>query len=184
LVEFNPNEPGVEKGEIEGPNGDEILSTIHLASVATDEEGKNNATKVKTAALNRISFFHSIAIENAQIIRSQFFPLNPPPGLNLSAQPGSLSLTGRPARLVVGLSAANLKMKLEQGAAPGEQNFGLLRSARQSISAVEEFMHLYHILMMLFNDSQPAVDNFIRNEEPGVPLSPDPRPNQSRMETV
>jgi hypothetical protein len=39
--------------------------------------------------------------------------------------------------------------------------------------------------MMLFNDSQAAVDDFVRREEPSVPLTPDPRPNhRSRMETV
>jgi hypothetical protein len=34
LLEFNPDKPGVDKVEIEGPTGDEILSTVHLASVA------------------------------------------------------------------------------------------------------------------------------------------------------
>jgi hypothetical protein len=175
LLEFNPNESGVGKVEIEGPNGDEIQSTVHLDSVATIEEGKTIATKVHTAALNRISFFHGVAIENGQMTDSDFSPVNP----------GSLSLTGHDARLVVGLSADRLKTVLEQASPPGEHNFGLFRSARQSMSPVEEFMHLYNILLMLFDDKQGKVDEFIVAEEPTVPLTPDPRPKRSKsMETV
>jgi hypothetical protein len=66
LFEFNPNEPGVDKFEINGPNGDEILSTVYLVAVTTPEDGKTVAMKVHTTALNRISFFHNIAIENGQ----------------------------------------------------------------------------------------------------------------------
>src|SRR5262245_36263134 len=149
LLEFNPNEPGVDKVEVEGPNGNEIVSSIQFASVASPEDGKTVATKVNTAALNRVSFFHSIAIENAQITGSQFSPLNPRPG-ELFAGTGIYTYTGFPAALVHGLSAVVLKKELEQASPPGENNFGLFRSARQSMSPVEEFMHLYNILLMLF----------------------------------
>ena len=151
--------------------------------MATQEDGIAIATKVNTAALNRISFFHGIAIENGQITDSQFCPLNPLPG-EMFAAPGHYSITGYPAALVVGLSAARLKTELEQASPPGEHNFGLFRSARQSMSPVEEFMHLYNILLMLFNDKQPAVDAFIVAEEPAVPQTPDPRPGHTNMETV
>jgi hypothetical protein len=53
-------------------------------------------------------------------------------------------------------------------ATPGMQYYGLFRSARQSLSSVEEFMHLCHILLMLYNDSQSEVDQFIESQEPGV----------------
>jgi hypothetical protein len=33
LLEFNPHEPGVDRVEVEGPHGDEIVSSVHLASV-------------------------------------------------------------------------------------------------------------------------------------------------------
>jgi hypothetical protein len=48
------------------------------------------------------------------------------------------------------------------------QYLGLFRSARQSLSSVEEFMHLYHILLMQYNDSQSEVDQFIESQEPVV----------------
>lgn len=183
LFEFNPNEPGVEKVQVEGPNGDEILSTVHLASVATHRDGKAIATKVNTAALDRISFYHGIAIENAQITDAQFSPLDPQPGV-LVAATGNYAITGYPVSLVVGIPAARLKTELEQASPPGEQDFGLFRSARQSMSPVEEFMHLYHILLMLFNDSQADVDAFILREDPAVPQTWHPLRGPGVMETV
>lgn len=184
LFEFNPNEPGVDKVEVEGLNGDEILSTVHLASVATHEDGTAIATKVNTAALNRISFFHRIAIENGQSTDAQFSPLDPQPGVHLVAAPGKLVITGYPTMLVVGIPAARLKTELEQASPPGERNFGLFRSARQSMSPVEEFMHVYHILLMLCSDRQADVDAFIVGEDPAVPRTPDPRMGPMVMETV
>jgi hypothetical protein len=80
----------------------------------------------------------------------------------------------------LGLSdITGLKAELEQPAPPGERNFRLFRSALQSASSVEEFMHFYNIMLMLFDDDQPGaqgrVDEFIRREEPGVASTPHPR---------
>ena len=185
LFEFNPNEHGVDKVEVEGPNGDEILTTIHLASVATHENGRAIATKVNTAALNRISFYHGIVIENARITGAQFSPLDPQPGVLRVATENHV-FTGDAPKLVVGIPAAQLKTELEQASPPGEQHFGLFRSARQSVSPVEEFMHLYHILLMLFNDCQAKVDAFILDADPAVPQTPRPpeAPRAGVMETV
>lgn len=183
LVEFNPNESGVDKVEVEGSKGDEILSSVHLASVATQEEGEAIATKVNTAALNRISFFHGIAIEDSVSTSTQFSPLDPRPGV-LQVAVGNYVITGAAAKMVVGIPAARLKTELEQASLPGEQNFGLFRSARQSISPVEEFMHLYHILLMLLNDSQAGVDTFILSEDPAVPQTQHSLKGPGIMETV
>ena len=78
----------------------------------------------------------------------------------------------------------HLKADLEQTSPPGESNFGLFRSARQSMSPVEEFMHLYHILLMLYRDSQSQVDRFIVSEEPDVKQTQDPRSDRNHKETV
>lgn len=40
LFDFNPNQPGVDMVEIEGPNGDELRSTVHLRYVATQDDGR------------------------------------------------------------------------------------------------------------------------------------------------
>jgi len=183
LLDFNPNEPGVDRIEIEGPNGDEIRSTIHLRSVATRDDGRALAEKVNTAALDRIAYFRSLAVENARITGDHFSSVNPPPGV-LAVTAGSYLQLGGSANVVHGISSPQLKIQLEQLTPLGDRNFGLFRSARQSDSPVEEFMHLYHVLLMLFNDRQMDVDSFIVAEEPAVPQTQHPQKSPGKMETV
>jgi hypothetical protein len=77
--------------------------------------------------------------------------------------------------VVLGIYPAQLRDELEQPSSPGERNYGLFRSARQSLSPVEEFMHLYHILLMLCNQGyqkelQERVDDFVKREDWSEPL--------------
>jgi hypothetical protein len=72
---------------------------------------------------------------------------------------------------------------LEHPALPGEHNYGLFRSATQATSAVEEFMFLYHILLMIHRDSQIVADKFIVSEDPTVPQTPQPH-KPAVMETL
>jgi hypothetical protein len=189
LVEFDPKEPGVGKVEIEAPNGNEILTAVHVTGVDASADGVAVATKVHLAALDRISFLESIVVENGHVTEQKFSQIDPPTTgelhfTHLSAEAGHMALVGYPATLRVGRSAAHVKAELDQEAPPGERCFSFFRSARQSKSPVEEFMHLYNILLMLFDDSQARVDEFILRENPGVPLTPDPRPNRTNNETV
>ncbi len=183
LVEFNPNEPNVDKVEIEGPKGDEIQTTVYLASVVSHEEGRALAAQVNTAALNRICFNYNIAIENARNTGDQFSPINPEPGVLAIMLTDYAAFVGE-VRSVLGIEAAELKTKLEHASPPGENYYGLLRSARHSLSPVEEFMHLYHILLMIYNDKQADVDSFIVSEDPAVPQTQAPLKGQGIMETV
>jgi hypothetical protein len=186
LVAFYPKEPGVDKVEIEGPKGDEIHTTVHLASVASHDDGRALATKVNTAALNRICFNNNIAIENARNAGDQFSPLNPQSGGHMFVSLPPLTIhTELSATLAI--SADKLKTELEQASPHGEDNYGLFRSARQSVSPVEEFMHLYNILLMIYNDKQADVDSFIISEDPTVPQTkaPPKKPGAlGKMETV
>jgi hypothetical protein len=179
LVEFNPNEPGVSKVEIVAPNGYEIHSTIHLTAVASPNKARALAAEVHRAALDRIVFNHGIAIENPRRTGEQY---SPPVAVD------AFSDTGLRFNLVLGINPAQLKDELERPSPPGKGSYGLFRSARQSLSPVEEFMHLYNILLMLCNqqyqdEKQKRVDDFIRSEDPKVPQTPDPR-KPKVMETV
>lgn len=183
--DFNPNEPGVDKIEIEGLDGDVICSTVHLTTVPSPEAGISLATKVNTAALNRIAFCENIAIENARVQRDDFVSLDDLPGANvLVAGTARYSLTGGAVKFRVGRSPARLKTELEQATAPGERNYGLFRSARQSMGLIEEFMHLYHILLMLYNDKQADVDAFILSDNASVPQTQHPLKAPGVMETI
>jgi len=182
-LDFNPKEPGVDKVVIEGPKGDEIVSTVHLSSVASHADGRELAKKVNTAALNRIAYFRCVTIENAQSTGDQFSPLNQQPGVQANAVNMNLFIGGA-AHAVLGVKPAELKSELELASPPGEHHFGLFRSARQSISPVEEFMHLHNILLMIYNDRQADVDAFAVGEDPAVPRTQHPLKAAGAMETV
>ena len=49
---------------------------------------------------------------------------------------------------------------------------------------IEEFMHLYHILLMLYSDEQVQVDAFVRSVDGVVPQSQHPARRAGVMETV
>lgn len=181
---FDPHEPGVVKIEIEALDGDEIRSTVHLMAIQSREAGISLATKVNAAALNRVAFCENVAIENARVEREDFSSLDDQPGAGvLVVDPGRHTLTSDVIQLTVGRSSAHIKAILEKPAALSERFFGLFRSARQSTGPIEEFMHLYHILMVLFNDEQRNIDKYIRSADPSVPQTPSPR-HPARMETV
>ena len=55
-------------------DGSEIVTTVHLSSVASREKGRALATRY-TVALDRIGFFHGVAIENAQRTAEGLTPL-------------------------------------------------------------------------------------------------------------
>jgi len=68
FFEFKPREPGVGKVEIGAPNGNAIRTGVHFTTVASRAEAQDLATKVNTAALDRIAFRHDLVIERARIV--------------------------------------------------------------------------------------------------------------------
>jgi hypothetical protein len=184
IFSYDPKEPGVVKVEIEGPGGSMIRSIVHLGSVATVGDGRALAARVNTTALDRIAYFYNISIENSKIVSEHLY--DPQPGLHAVETGDTVSFSAE-VKVIREIPASHLKAQMELASPPGEQNFGLFRSARLSESPVEEFMHLYHILLMFHNDDQKAVDTFIRNEEPAVPVTPSGNPklaNKGVDETV
>ena len=182
--EFNPNQTSIEKVVIESQSGYEILSTVHLAGVATERVGRAIANKVLTAVLDRIAFQYSLAIEDSQIVSSWFDYVSPLPGAQVQPHSGELAIIEKQAGLVYGIPAADLKTELERTPLSGEPSFSLYRLALQSRSPAERFMHLYSLLLRFFEDEQVTVDDFIRSQDPAVLQSPDPRPGHSHRETV
>ena len=95
---------------------------------------------------------------------------------------GRITVSGGEIKPVLGLSADAVKGMLEEKAPVGESNYGMFRSARQSESPTEEFLHMYQIILMLCGDAQKKVDAWIKAQDPTVPETPHPR--EARMETV
>lgn len=171
--EFNPNETGVEKIEIEGNYRDEIRTAVHLLAAASHAAGQALATKVNTAILNRIAFKYDIVIESGRMTGAQFDSADSQPGVDV-IEIQDIIYSNDSLQTDVGVEASYLKAELEQVTLSGEHNYGLFRSARQSESPVEEFMHLYNILLMILGGNQQAVDAFILKEEPTVPRTQSP----------
>lgn len=177
-----PNEPSVDSIDLEGPTGDLIRATIRLVNVPTQEEGTALATKALEQAVNRLTYHHGIAIEDGRITGDQFIPVSPPSGMTLVAAVGRYALVGGSASLVIGINAATLQAELQQANPAGERNFGLYRSALLSTSAVEAYMHVYNLLLMLLKDKQAKLDAFIIKEQPGVPQTL--QPGTKKTETM
>jgi hypothetical protein len=180
--EFNPIESSVDRVEIEAPNGNDILARAHFSAAVSKAEARTRAAAAITTALSRIAFIHNLIIEPAQMTSEQFTSVGLPPGV-VEVESGDYVIVGGEARMVLGVPAATVKSELEQGALPGEHNYGLLRSAVLAASPVEAFMLLYNLLLMLCNDLQDDVDAFIVSEDPAVPRTPSPR-RACTMETV
>ena len=166
--------PGVESLELACTSGDGLVATVQIARTASAEAGIALAKDALELALSRVAYFCGAVIESARLTGSQFEPIDPAHGYRLLAGTGRIELTGYPPRIVRGVSTDTLKGQLESPAAPADTNYGQLRSARLSVGPVEEFMHLYAILLGLLGDSQPKVDAFIRLIEPGVQQSASP----------
>jgi|CXWL01.1.fsa_nt_gi hypothetical protein len=184
--EINPNETGVELVGLEGPNGREIRGTIRLTSLQTKEDGKAIAIKVLTAILDRLSFLHNLAIESAHIGECKFTLSNPPSGAGIVVDTGECVIVGEVPILAIGYPAETIKAELERPPSLQEHHFSFFRSARISRGSVEEFMHLYNLLLMVLGDYQPSVERFIMKEEPGTPQTPskNPKAKPGEMESV
>ena len=122
--------------------GDEVRTVVHLSAVASHAAGHALATKVNTAALNKIAFNYDLVIESARNVGAQFESVDARPGIELVEIDDPVSVRDT-IRIEVGIEPSHLKAELERGPLPGERNYGLLRTARQSGSPIEEFIHLY-----------------------------------------
>ncbi|RFC39359.1 MAG: hypothetical protein DID89_2727547978 [Candidatus Nitrotoga sp. CP45] len=163
---------------------EELTSTVRISLMANSADGISLARTVIESTFNRLAFFHGLAIEPARVTGSNFSPANPQPGNYLYPGTGYINITGYAPKVIIGISSTTIQSELEQPEPPGEVNFGHIRSARLSVGPVEEFMHLYAILLIFFNDRQKEVDGFTVSIEPSVQQTRNPRSTQGTLETV
>ncbi|HEX5605212.1 MAG TPA: hypothetical protein VFY96_01785 [Candidatus Binatia bacterium] len=76
------HEADVDKVAIEAAsNSDDIRTTVYLSNVPNRDAGVALAKKVHAEALNRISFWHELGIEDAAPTGHQFTPINSAAGI-------------------------------------------------------------------------------------------------------
>ena len=181
---------GVEKVEIEALLGEEanstntIKTTVHLHNVPAQSNGLTIARAVTTNALNRLAFNHRLSIGTPRCTDQTFEPLEQGGTGSRGILAGTATITISVGKMkpILGMSAEAVKASLEEKAPAGEDNYGLFRSACQSESPTEEFMHFYLIILMLCEDDQQEVDKWIKANVPTV--SETPTGIKKRMETV
>jgi hypothetical protein len=179
---LNPTDEHVQSVELQ-TQADKIIASVDVTGVATQDDGCTRARSVVETALTRLSYFHQVAIGRTKII-SRHFESAQEGIAGLVVMPAMIVLEGQQVDLIAQLGVNDLKAVLEAATHPGERNFGALRSARLSVGSVEEYMHLYAILLELFGDAQNDVDAFIRTVEPNVAQSQHPKRAAGVMETV
>ncbi len=171
---FRPAVDGVEKVEVEALRDEEgrnsIGTTVHLEKVPTQNDGLEIARNVASVVLNRLCFNHTLSIGTPRCTKEDFQAIHAAGGHVLLAGTGHFTITAAGEMTpVLGLSPDRIKALLEEKALAGESNFGLFRSARQSESPTEEFLHLYQIILMLCGDEQREVDAWIKGQDAAVP---------------
>jgi hypothetical protein len=174
-LELTPIDPAIGKIELEtNKDASEIQATAHFESIDTADHAEAIAANAVTSILDRLAFDRGLAIGTSRRTHRTFQSLEPN---TLAADLAEVSLVGEALTCCIGLNGAgvnSLKKQLEQTSLPGERLFGVYRAARQSKNPVEEFLHLYNLLLMLRNDRQAGVDAFIRRELPSVPQTSRP----------
>ncbi len=171
-IEFNPNKLLVEKVEIKSHNSNEISLIVFLASIQSEDQGRDIAEKVTLEVLSHIAFLFSIAFEKPQFCGGHFFAEHSNFDVfSKSIVEPKLSPPDDAAHHVLLLTTEHveqLKTQLEKASSLERLYFLMFRSALQPKSPVEKFLHLYSILLMLNNDDQESIDAFIVKEQPSV----------------
>jgi hypothetical protein len=178
-VTHRPGNPAIEGMELSidtESSTPTVRIAVQIAQAQDEKEAIEIATQEAESALNRLSFRYGVRIEATRKTDAHFESLNPSAGggFGFGVAAAHFSVVGHGVATAIGLGIANVQAVLQEAQPRGERLFPLFRSALQSSSDVERFMHLYNILLMLRKDSQARVDKFITHEEPRVAKTPQP----------
>lgn len=175
---------GADKVTLDSLDGTSIRCVVHVKSVADGPSGVAIALSVGKTVLDRLAFGYRLAIGSAMPIECSLREVGGTEPLSFGFQ----DFVKLQESLAVSVTAqpSEIKALIEAKAPSGEKNYGLFRSALISISPVERFMHLYNILLMIFNDKQKSLDAFIVAEEPKFKQTPYRKPGAKKdtSETV
>jgi uncharacterized protein with HEPN domain len=162
-------------------DGDAIALAVDVAAVADTAIGVQVAQDAANFVLNRLALDHCSAIGTPRITSSEFQPTDPQPN-TLCAGTGYYHLCVHAPTVKRGVSQDALRATLERAVDSLDGFGGMFRSALSSAGPVEEFMHLYNLLLMRHGEKQKAVDDFVRAQNPGVASSQSPQGNY--LETI
>jgi hypothetical protein len=182
--EVDPRCAGVEAVELELPPGCLLRIVVRIAQVASQEDGRRAAEAAVEKVLNRLAYTIGEHVADCYFVSATFeeaagtgapVTIHPPTGAVAAQVVSEFSEDG----------IREVKADLEKSERPGERHFGLFRSAMKTENSVERFLHLYHILLLFYNDSQADVDAFIVAQNPMIARTPSPLSGKKgKAETV
>jgi|GEM_PF-2290467 len=182
--DFATGNSTIQRASLHAQTGDKLVGEFRFSSVADRDTAQNAAVEVFDRVLDRLCFLYGFPIRPPRLVAVSLVPTNIPPGHLIASGGIGLSVSGSPACIRLNPNPTDLLPTIEAASLRGENAFCLFRSALLSNGHVEKFMHLYNILLMVFNDNQRQVDTFIIAQEPTVPQTQHPIRAAGTMETV
>lgn len=159
---------------------DMIRGTVWVSGVQSREIVVQQAQSIFESVLSRLAYSLEMAIGLSKITSSQVEPEIPPLGHTLHTGTGYFYLTGLAPIVRRSVQPNEIQQIVDIQSPRGETRYGEFRSAQLSTGGVEEFVHLYRLLLELCGDSQGSVDQFILKAEPSILCTPSPKhPNIS-----
>lgn len=175
LTEWKPAEPidGVELVTVEAIDGEFVACTTHFTNVDSQDSARAISRRITVAAINRITFRSGTPIQEPKYQGHDLTEINPKPGPPTNTASGAMTFGfSVKGRCRMGLSTEIVKELLERPQGNGDQFLAMYRDASLCPGDVEKYMHLYNLLLMLFDDEQADVDAFILKKKPLTPYDP------------
>jgi hypothetical protein len=181
-IEISYSLPTVEKLSLETQEGGWIKIDFHLSNMFAIEDAEDIAKPILRSIIDRLAFELDVSI-GEPYLRGATLPKDP--SASVYTTTASLPVSWRvlaPDVIPDATRRREIAMLLEQPFSRPDL-YSAYRFALNQSDAVARYMFLYNILLQLHSDAQRQVDDFIRQEEPNVPQSPNPL-NANVMETV
>lgn len=186
-LEYKPSEAAVKSIEVKADSA-RFYWQVHIASVKSREGGRRLACEVVESAINRIVFREELRFGQVVVAMDD--------GLErLGSISNSYVFECAPATAEMGgtlnmrfvrspeLIREEVWRYMEEESSWRDDFYGFFRAAMQSSGPVEEFMHLYHILLMICCDKQLKVDALILDISPCTEKSSSPK-RKGKEETI
>ena len=173
LTEWKPAElvDGVDFVTVDAPEGQFVVCKTHFTTVDSQDSARAISHRITVAAINRITFRSGTPIQEPEYEGHDLAEINPKPGPPTNSVSGAITFGfSVKGQCRMGLSTEIVKELLERPQGNGDQCLGMYRDASLCPGDVEKYMHLYNLLLMLFDDKQHKVDTFILKKKPQTPF--------------
>jgi hypothetical protein len=176
----------IEKATVDLTNVKEARIKIKFGQVESDELGRATAEQAARDILDGIAIRFPARLGEPRVTELGLHDWPEKPGTAYApcvvAHAGVLPPTIHVGKMLTPPQVEELKAFLKQPDTLGKDEYRVFRRVLQCDDPVEEFMLHYSLLTAFEGGNQPAVDEFIRQHEPGVEERTSP--HTSKNETI